>query len=203
MAAIRGRLSGRFSIVRERVMLLGCCHCGEEPSDSTPPSESVESSQSDSESSVIPTIGACTERCISGIAPTRYLLTVSTTSVATCDAQYVGTFVLRISQGAVGSCGYATTQRAIRVNQSGCPEATTCTGANAPRYTLELATFASGRNLILRANAFLALFGTCVTYWTGFALQGGANVTIRNCMAGASGTATVGSVVWTWSLTPA
>jgi hypothetical protein len=185
-------------------MLLGCCHCGEEPpSESIPPSESTPSeSQSQSQSSGIPTTGACTDLCLSGIAPTRYLLTVSTTSILPCDALYVGTFLMHIGASG-GACGWSTTQRAVRVNAAGCPEATTCTGANAPRYTLEMVTFASGRNIILRANAFLAVFGTCVTYWTGLAVQGGSNVSVRNCLAGASGTATIGAVVWTWSIAPA
>jgi hypothetical protein len=183
-------------------MLLGCCHCGQTPpSESTP--SSVSQSRSQSQSSGIPTTGACTNFCISGIAPTRYLLTVSTTSTATCDQLYVGTFLMHIGPSS-GACGWNTTQRAIKVSTPGCPEATTCTGANAPRYTLQMTTLASGRNIILRANFFYFLTGNCATYWTGNGTQGGA-VSIRNCLAGANGTATLGSpsVTWTWSIAPA
>jgi hypothetical protein len=78
-------------------MLLGCCHCGQTPSESTPPSQSSASS-----SGIIETIiGGCgtfpvLKRCLNKVAPARFSVAIPDPggASAVCQPFYVGSFTL-------------------------------------------------------------------------------------------------------------
>jgi hypothetical protein len=70
-------------------MLLGCCHCGSPPSESTPPSVS----ESLPISEVINNCGR--ENCISSVFARRYKLTFNYNQTARCGPTYsAGTYIL-------------------------------------------------------------------------------------------------------------
>lgn len=111
-------------------MLLGCCHCGQEPSDSIPPSESSQPSASDSQPSadVIQTIDTnCApniRRCLNEIVPIRFGISVTKvgTPSAVCHPHYEGAFTLFYVPG---EC-YMFNSAELAKNQSGgsCPDNT-------------------------------------------------------------------------------
>lgn len=137
-------------------MLLGCCHCGETPSESIPsdsrsidnPSESVTSSESVSYG-----IAGC-NACDGDVLPTRYTI-ASTKSAGTlftgCNAQYTGSFqVFHTPDGltplpSAGSPAYSdiggTTCRffgvelTLKLNDATCEETTNLSGR---RFTLAI-----------------------------------------------------------------
>ena len=84
-------------------MLLGCCHCGETPSESTPPSTSqslppsgsFSTSASASASASYGTTGC--EGCDGNVMPTRYTIASSKTAgtlYAGCNTEYTGNFTM-------------------------------------------------------------------------------------------------------------
>ena len=85
-------------------MLLGCCHCGETPSESTPPSQSQSQSQSVEELSVSASESASAsygivgcDSCDGNVMPTRYTIASSKsagTLYAGCNTEYTGSFTV-------------------------------------------------------------------------------------------------------------
>lgn len=96
-------------------MLLGCCHCGETPSESIPPSESA-SSIAEPISEV--SNNCARENCISNVFARRYTLTFNYSQTDRCGARYsAGSYLLSFI-GSIGDvCLFETSQ--LAVNWSG------------------------------------------------------------------------------------
>jgi hypothetical protein len=97
-------------------MLLGCCHCGEEPpSESTPPSASESGSQSDDPSGIY--IEDCQNGfCFGGIYPARVRLDIpgfGTPGVNQCAA-YTGSYTIPNAGG--GSVAYFSDEKILNIN---------------------------------------------------------------------------------------
>ena len=176
-------------------MLIGCCHCGETPpSESTPPS--VSQSQSDSGSTPPPTTSGCSQ-CTGDVAPVRYKLTVATTSTNLCAQNYIGDYILTLDQSG-GSCVWKSSELPlIRLGLPGdCLEHVGCI-INNWRWQVTLETIGFGYNI--RAISHQWNGGSCVQYMVLTGTQDSMS-SIRNCLAGASLTGTIGGVAITGSL---
>jgi hypothetical protein len=173
-------------------MLLGCCHCGEDVSDS----DSVSESASESESLVPPTVGGCSS-CLGGVAPVRYKLSVFTTSTNLCAQQYKGDYILTLVQDG-GSCFWKSAEKPlIRLGAPGdCLEHSGCV-TNGWRWQVNLETWLGSFNI--RATSFQWNGSACVQYMNLVGIQG-SSATIRNCLSGANLAGTVGGVSVTATL---
>lgn len=175
-------------------MLLGCCHCGQDVSESQSASASASAS-----ADAPPTTTGC-GNCIGGVAPLRYKLSVSSTSTNLCAQNYMGDFILSLDQ--VGAtCFWKSAEKPlIRLGLPGdCLEYTGCT-INAWRWQISLETLASGINIRGRAHFWNG--SGCVPYINLVGLQDTA-ATDRNCLVGTTLTGTLGGVSVTGVLTVA
>jgi hypothetical protein len=172
-------------------MLLGCCHCGETPSESIPPS--VSESQSESGSNPPPTTTGCSE-CTGGVAPLRYKLSVSTTSTNLCAQNYIGDYILSLDQSG-GTCFWKSAELPlIRLGLPGdCLEHSGC-AINGWRWQVSLETWLGSFNI--RATAFQWNGSACVQYINMTGTQD-TTATIRNCLAGVSLSGTIAGVAVT------
>jgi hypothetical protein len=105
-------------------MLLGCCHCGETPSEST--SASVSQSQSSAAPIQTVTVPSCpAPRCLNDIAPIRYSFTVIDPggASAVCQASYMGTFTVYHSGSSCFS--YLSAERPHKLSGATCVDHTT------------------------------------------------------------------------------
>ena len=110
-------------------MLLGCCHCGETPS------ESQSQSQSSASSIAIGTNTCADGTCIGGVFALRYKLTYNFGSTVGCGPQYRGEFILRfsVSGSTANECRWFSDER------SACYDGLTClTVATVPRFSLTM-----------------------------------------------------------------
>lgn len=90
-------------------MLLGCCHCGEEPSESIPPSDSFSSSIAEPISEVIN--NCARENCISNVFARRYKLTFGYSQTARCGSRYSsGTYILEYFSSSGDVCAFRTAE---------------------------------------------------------------------------------------------
>lgn len=171
-------------------MLLGCCHCGEEPpSDSVPPSDSGSSNSVDTP----PTTTGC-GNCVGGVAPLRYKLSVSTTSTNLCAQNYIGDYILSLDQSGATCFWKSAEKPLIRLGLPGdCLEYSFCT-INAWRWQVTLETLVSGINIRARSHQWNGF--ECAPYINLTGLQDTA-ATVRNCLAGTTLTGTVGGVAVT------
>ncbi len=96
-------------------MLLGCCHCGEDVSESGSGS-SYESSDDPPISEV--NNNCARENCISNVFARRYKLTFSYNQTARCGPRYsAGTYILEFFSSGGGVCAFRTAE--LGVNWSG------------------------------------------------------------------------------------
>ena len=169
-------------------MLIGCCHCGEEPSESQSASQS--GSQSASGSAPIPTTTGCAN-CTGGVAPLRYKLSISTTSTTLCAQNYTGDYILSIAQSGATCFWKSAELPLIRLGLPGdCLEHVGCV-INGWRWQVTLEAVGFGYNI--RATAYQWNGGSCVQYMNLTGTQG-TMTTVRNCLAGATLAGTIGGV---------
>jgi hypothetical protein len=127
-------------------MLLGCCHCGDPPSesDSIPPSESVISS----EESIETIVGNCgnLQRCLNDTVPLSYNLEVIRPGpyVAVCQPFYEGSFTLFYNPNFCFQ--FNSAERAKRLVGASCVDETTH-----PRWRLNIGGGAAGTSMGLQA----------------------------------------------------
>lgn len=151
MAAIRSRLPKHWLYIGELCMMLGCCHCGEEPSESIPPSESQ--SQSDSVDSVagneVSTDISFCQPCVA--VPKRFNVTLSGwaglyAAHASCCSAINGTYSIAMdalanySGGGVnyyGGCNYWKSSQKCTNQNSATGTAPSC-AAHATRPLIEM-----------------------------------------------------------------
>lgn len=96
-------------------MLLGCCHCGESPSESFPPSESA-SSIAEPISEV--SNNCARENCISNVFARRYTLGFGYSQTARCGPRYSsGSYLLSFAGSFGDVCVFRTAE--LGVNWSG------------------------------------------------------------------------------------
>lgn len=177
-------------------MLLGCCHCGEEPSESIPPSESGSSASVEPDPPTTTGCGSCT----GGVAPIRYKLSVSTTSTNLCAQNYKGDYILTLSQTGATCFWKSSELPLIRLGLPGdCMEHSGCV-INGWRWQVTLETWLGSFNI--RATAFQWNGSDCVNYINLVGTQD-TTATIRNCLAGVTLTGTLGGVAVTGVLTVA
>jgi len=104
-------------------MLLGCCHCGEEPpSESIPPSESSIQSSVDTIETVIGGCSPTLRRCLNDTVPLRFTFNVGKvgTPSAVCHPFYEGAFTLFYMPGFCYQ--YETADRAKKLNGATCDD---------------------------------------------------------------------------------
>jgi hypothetical protein len=118
-------------------MLLGCCHCGETPSESTP----SESASSNPPPPTV-TVPSCTApRCFNDVAPLRYLLKLIDPggSSAPCQSFYMGDFVVYHT---ANSCfSYLASERPKQLSGATCVDS-----GSGNRFTLEISGAIFGGN---------------------------------------------------------
>ncbi len=124
-------------------MLLGCCHCAETPSDSTP-----SESQSDGAIETV-TVPSCpAPRCFNDIAPLRFSVTLTDPGGATapCQSSYMGTFVL---YHVASSCfSYVAAERPRKLSGASCIDHT-----SGERFTLNISGAIFGGNTLFSLQA--------------------------------------------------
>lgn len=162
-------------------MLLGCCHCGEEPSESIPPSDSFPShdNQSDSTgSSSSDSFGtAGCNACNGNVMPVRYKIATSKIAgslFAGCNTEYTGNFTV-----------YHTPAGLSPLASAGIPPFPNIGGTDCRFYSTELAlkfrtatclpsANPSGRRFtlaIVRTNlggSYRYAFTVTIQYWVDF-----------------------------------
>lgn len=121
-------------------MLLGCCHCGQTPSEST----SASASQGQSSAAAIPTVTvpSCpAPRCLNDIAPIRYSVTIVDPggASAVCQSFYMGTFTVYHSGSSCFS--YLAAERPRKLSGAVCVDHTT-----GERFTLSIGGAVFGGN---------------------------------------------------------
>lgn len=176
-------------------MLLGCCHCDEDVSESG----SSQSASSESVSPDPPTTTGCGS-CTGGVAPIRYKLSVSTTSTNLCAQNYIGDYILSLDQAGATCFWKSAELPLIRLGLPGdCLEHAGCT-INGWRWQVTLETWLGSFNM--RATAFQWNGSDCVQYINLVGTQD-TTATIRNCLVGTTLTGTLGGVAVTGVLTVA
>jgi hypothetical protein len=166
-------------------MLLGCCHCGEEPpSESIPPSESTPSESQSEESIETVLCGLCGEGY--GLAPRFLQLTFAYSgSTGLCCAEYnKGSFSLEYDSNLILGIGQAcggwrTLEGAKQVG--GTPQRCNNIFGNPPLAAFFFTQDFGGNNK--RANARVSFQSVTATYQTSVALN--ADQTF-DCIAGFS-----------------
>ncbi len=127
-------------------MLLGCCHCGEEPSESVPPSESAsESAPSDSDSETASgssetTFTGCNS-CIDAIAPLRWKATIAYSGTTSTNGKCCPVYQQQIYYltNDPSTCNWVSAEKRHAESNLGAMLCTEGTGAgDAPRVILYL-----------------------------------------------------------------
>lgn len=115
-------------------MLLGCCHCGGDPSESNPSASSVES--------IATEISTCAfGTCIGQVFPRRYSVTYNFGTTVFCAASYQGSFTLHFRGDApplsgVGGCFW--TSDAKTLEYTGDPGNPCPSSLTRPRFVLTM-----------------------------------------------------------------
>jgi|694.fasta_scaffold26491_15 hypothetical protein len=166
-------------------MLLGCCHCGETPSESTPPSVSQSlppsgslSASASASASASFGIAGC-NACDSNVMPTRYTI-ASTKSAgslfAGCNAEYTGNFTVYHMPSGLTPLPSAGTPAFPNIGGTDCQFYSTELALKFRTATCAATTNVSGRRFtasIVRTDlggSYRYAFNVAIQYWVDFGL---------------------------------
>ena len=131
-------------------MLLGCCHCGDSPSESTPPSESRD---------------VTNECAICGVAPARFQVTMTMPEIAgNCAAgctAYKTTTTLRY----VGDCTWESDERAMAFSRTIFGDIVCCDITNAGIDAMFQLRITAPNSYSLRMSFYRVSSGANITRW--------------------------------------